>query len=226
MAVLACMRCAAGVNAPDELVDAAIEVLCGDCKTRRAAAEIARRRAQIGVPPPLAAYTFESIDQPEGIERGIDLARKWAAGDLDRVGFVGPPGTGKTRVAVAAANELVLHTPVRFYSAPELLARLGTGRIDAPARTLAMQALSGHVALVLDDLDKARPTEYAAEQLFLAIDARIDGAAPLLVTTNLSSEELAVRWPQPYGEAITSRLLLCEWAHFGGPDRRARSTDA
>lgn len=78
----------------------------------------------------------------------------------------------------------------------------------------------GTEALVLDDLDKARRSEYASEQLLCAIDKRITAGAPLLVTTNLMPSQLADRFPG-YGPMIVSRLRgYCETFLVEGPDRR------
>lgn len=180
-----------------------------------------RRRTVADLPGELAGFTFADVVEDSRLDRAMELARGWAAGERAGVGLTGTVGTGKTRIAAAAANEMLLRRQVHWYSAPLLLARLGTGSFDSDPRQRALEALTGTGALVLDDLDKARPTEYAAEVLFLAVDARADGAAPLLVTTNLAPTELASRWPQPYGEAIASRLALMSWVRLEGEDRRA-----
>lgn len=216
-----CMICGTPVDVADELADAAIEVICASCSRARAAADLTRRRNAIGVEADLADFTFDQVDVSDGRAATVDMARRWAVGELNAIGLGGPVGTGKTRVAVAAANEMVRYRPVRFYSVPVLVARLGTGKLDAPERLRAVDVLLGRCALVLDDLDKVRATAYAAEAVFMGIDARVDNAAPLLVTTNLSMRELAEYWPQPWGEAIASRLLLLNWTRLDGPDRRA-----
>jgi DNA replication protein DnaC len=75
--------------------------------------------------------------------------------------------------------------------------------------------------VILDDLDKARPSAFAAEQVFNAVDLCITHGSPLLVTTNLTPSQLATHWPAPHGEAIASRLAgFCELHELTGPDRR------
>lgn len=222
MASLRCDTCPSGVTVPDDLVDAAIEVLCPSCLTARDDAERAAKRQRVGAPPDLVDYTFECIDQPAGAEAAIALAKRWGAGDVKLVGLSGSVGTGKTHIAVAAANALAARMPVRFYYGPTLFAILGTGEFRARARTAVLEALTGNVALVIDDFDKVAPTRYAAEILSLAITGRTLGQAPLFVTTNLRSRELAQMWPQPYGESLASRLYLLDWERCHGDDRRAR----
>jgi DNA replication protein DnaC len=75
--------------------------------------------------------------------------------------------------------------------------------------------------LILDDLDKVRPTAFAAESLFLAIDQSLTERRSLLVTTNWMPSEFAMQWPKPYGDAIVSRLVgYCELHRLTGQDRR------
>jgi DNA replication protein DnaC len=191
-------------------------------REQRATSErVIRWREKSGVPEHLLDFRFSSIDRPRGLERAIEAAMKWAAGQTPGLVLSGTVGVGKTRVAVAAANTMLEYRNVRWFSAPLLISRLGTGEFSNPLRVAALEALQGSMPLVLDDLDKARPTVYAAEALFVAIDQRADGAAPLLVTTNLRLRELADLWPAPFGEAIASRLQLLAGVRVEGPDRRA-----
>lgn len=184
----------------------------------------ALRRQQSGLDRHLWDFGFSSIAAELG--DGLALARRWARGETNGAVLGGPVGVGKTRLAAAATNLMLARRRVRWFSGPRLLACLGSGGFDSPPRVAALAALTGTEALVLDDIDKVRATEYAAEIVFLAIDVRCDGAAPLLVTTNLAPGELAERWPQPYGEAIASRLSLLPGAHVDGVDRRRRAVPA
>jgi DNA replication protein DnaC len=73
------------------------------------------------------------------------------------------------------------------------------------------------LALVLDDIDKAKPTDFARDILFELIDERINNRASLLITTNMNSGEFA----EAYGEAIASRVAgYCEAKRIDGDDRR------
>jgi len=191
----------------------------------RERAEAARRRdARIknsGIPGQLLAVTFDDIDVT-GRAQALAAARRWAAGDLLGLTLTGPVGRGKTRLAAAAATAMLARRSLRWRSTPVLFAQLAHayGHSD---RESAIDTMidSGH-ALILDDLDKARPTEYGAEQIFAAIETRITEGVPLLVTTNLASDELAAKFPEPFGEAITSRLVGHTEGYVldYGPDRR------
>jgi DNA replication protein DnaC len=84
-------------------------------------------------------------------------------------------------------------------------------------RAEAVRVLTGAGAVVLDDLDKCRPTDYGREQLFAAVDAREQAEAPLLVTTNLTPSEIG----EQFGDALMSRLAgYCRVVEVGGDDQR------
>jgi DNA replication protein DnaC len=214
-----CAPCIADAEAADKRREAEVAA-------RRRMEIRAKRLEQVGVSSDLVGYGFKDIDRPEGLERALELAGAWARGELLGVGLFGPTGTGKSRVGVAAANEACWRTRVRWYSAAVLIARLGQGEFASKQREAALEALTGNCALVLDDIDKARPTEYAAEQLFMAVDARADGGGQLLVTTNLRGQEMAKRWPQPYGEALADRLQLLTWTRVVGESKRGNGRGA
>ena len=139
--------------------------------------------------------------------------------------LVGPVGTGKTSIAAATATDLTRRMGVKWVSVPALVVRL-EARFGSETRADAIEIIDGDGALVLDDLDKAKPSEQTAMHLFAAIDARIAAGAPLIATSNLRPGELAARWPQPHGEAMVSRLTAGATHLIEGHDRRrpARGT--
>jgi DNA replication protein DnaC len=132
----------------------------------------------------------------------------------------GSVGVGKTWLVAAAAWALTEREPLRWFYVPTLFQRLALQFAD-DSREEALRALAGSQALVLDDLDKVRATEFAAGQLLGAIDTRVTGGAALLVTTNLGLDALADKFPDEYGYAIASRLAgYCEAFAIDGQDRR------
>jgi DNA replication protein DnaC len=194
----------------------------------RAAAERRRhaRRQHSGVPAELLDLRWSDLETT-GREDAITAAKRWADGNLPGLVLTGPVGVGKTRIAAAAANAMLEHRALRWTSAPLVFARLGSG-LGTDRREDAIDVLIGAHPLVLDDLDKTRPTEYAAEHVFAAIDTRLTEGIPLLVTTNLGSAEIAQKFPPPYGEAIASRLTRSgiTGCRLEGRDRRHdRATD-
>lgn len=192
-------------------------------RARQHAFRVREWREGSGIPEHLRGFRFADLAGDDALREPRVLAERWAAGDVSSLVLGGPVGRGKTRLAIAAANEMLERQPVLFFSAPNIMARLGSGSFGSRVREEALGALIGQRALVLDDLDKARPTEYAAEVLFLAIDQRAEREAPpILITTNLPGVELGKRWPGLYGEALVSRMKLMDGIRVEGPDRRKR----
>jgi DNA replication protein DnaC len=211
-----------------------LPLLCPDCEARvEAETEQAKREEQrltresrahrrieaSGLPLNLRRVDLDQLDRL-GCEQALDTARTWIT-DGGGLLFTGPFGTGKTTIAAGAARAAIVNgRRLRWASAPLLLARLGSG-FGTTQREWALEALTGAADLVLDDLDKTRPTDYGAEQVFLAVDSAVTEGRPLITTTNLSLSELAARWPAPFGEAIASRLVgYCRIVELTGADRR------
>lgn len=64
--------------------------------------------------------------------------------------------------------------------------------------------------LLLQEFDKGHITEFATEKLFNLIDAAFNHHHQLLITSNLSADELIERWSRwgvRYGSGMVSRLL-------------------
>jgi len=99
---------------------------------------------------------------------------------------------------------------------PILIAQLGAAFSDA-ARREAIGVLTGTGALVLDDLDKIKPSEWAVTQVFAALDKRIQAGSPLLVTTNKTPTQLG----EQFGEPVMSRIVgYCRVFELPGRDMR------
>lgn len=191
-----------------------------DQARREQAERVGRRRAAAGIPARLRGCRWDELTYDDGRRAAIAAAHRWERGELLGLVLTGPIGVGKTRTAGTAAWGRLELAPLHWFSTPLLFARLGSG-FGTQQRDEALEVLTGTTALVLDDLDKVRPTEYAAEQIFLAIDNRINAGAALLATTNLTLSALAEKFPDPFGEAIGSRLAgHCETFAMHGVDRR------
>ena len=211
-----------------------LPLICEQC-SKRESAELERERAaserhqrgiefrqrleSSGLPRELRDVDLGRLD-PAGCEDAIAAAYAWGASSTAGLMLTGPFGTGKTTIAAGALRLLLCDTPGRWVSAPTLMARLGSG-LGSQQREWALDLLSARRAVVIDDLDKTRPTEYGAEQIFLAVDNAVTRGQQLLVTTNLSPSQLAAKWPPPFGEAIVSRLVgYCTALTVAGADRR------
>lgn len=183
---------------------------------RREARESRRNRCQL--PRRLRGERLSELAEraKQGQTDALDAAEEWVAGHFDGLMLTGPSGTGKTRIAAAACWSRLDHESCSYVSVAHAMSRLASSLTDS-GRAEAIKFFHGSGAVVLDDFDKCRPTEYGKEQVFAAIDAREQAGAPLLVTTNLAPSELAER----FGEPIASRLAgYCEVVEVAGADLR------
>lgn len=132
----------------------------------------------------------------------------------------GPVGTGKTYLAAAAVRVALGNHDVRWASVPSMLTAALAAFGDDDRRT-AMSSITGTGAVVLDDLDKMKPSEWAAAQIFAAIDNRVNAGTRLLITSNKSPGELQKFIGGDLGNSIASRIVgYCRVVHIPGRDLR------
>jgi DNA replication protein DnaC len=212
------------------LADGTIPIVCEACDAaerdadERAAnaGEIAARKYSAHLPKKWADQTFADIDRDD-LARAVDLAEQWGRGEINGLLLYGHVGRGKSTLAAAAANLRLERQSVRWISVAELLMDLGAS-MSSERRAHALDRVDVRrtkAALVLDDLDKVNPSEYAVQPLYVAINAWIEADLPLLVTSNRNPTDLE-RWlPNTFAAPIASRLAgYCKMRDVTGNDRR------
>ena len=150
----------------------------------------------------------------------------WEQMKMENIGYLlwGGVGTGKSYFAGCIANALMeQEIPVRMTNFALILNDLTAsfeGRNEYIAR------LCRAPLLILDDFGMERGTEYGLEQVYNVIDSRYRSRRPLIVTTNLSLQDL--QHPQDTAHArIYDRLLeMCAPIRFSGKNfRKATAQD-
>ena len=100
----------------------------------------------------------------------------------------GGVGTGKSFMAGCIANALMeQEVTVCMTNFARIMNELNNA---FSGRNEVVDRLCGYPLLVIDDFGMERGTEYALEQIYNIIDSRYRSKKPLIVTTNLTLEEL------------------------------------
>jgi DNA replication protein DnaC len=130
----------------------------------------------------------------------------------------GDVGTGKTFIAACVANALIDKGVPCLVTNFARIANTVQGLFEG--RQEYYDSLNKFPLLVLDDLSAERKTEYMQEIVFNVIDARYRAKLPLIVTTNLTRQELQNPADVTY-QRIYSRLFeMCTPIEVAGADRR------
>jgi len=155
-------------------------------------AEIERMKASGLQDNSLYDYTFE---KDTGINPEMHLAHKyvenWDDMKARSSGLLlwGDVGTGKSFFAGCIANALLEKgVPVLMTNFSRILNTLSGMHFED--RNQFIDSLNRYSLLIIDDLGIERNSEFALEQVFNVIDSRYRSKKPLIVTTNLTLEEL------------------------------------
>lgn len=151
---------------------------------------------------------------------------RWEEMRADNMGvlFYGSVGTGKSFYACAIVNALLEKcVPATATNFPRLLNLLqGAGN-----RQTYIDHLKRWQLLVIDDLGVERDSSYAAEQVFNVIDARARSGLPLIVTTNLTLDEMKNPISMQYARIYDRVLEMCPITiMMNGESRRKGNAEA
>ena len=173
----------------------------------------------------MATWTFDKDDgaNPEIMKIARNYVANFGKMQQRNKGLLlfGTVGTGKTFAACCIANALIdkgySALVTNFARLANTLQGLREDRQDY------IDKLNAVNLLVIDDLAAERQTEYMQETVFNIIDSRYRSGRPLIITTNLTADEL--KNPADISrKRIYSRLFeVCIPFEVKGMDRRAES---
>lgn len=168
---------------------------------------VRRLKAEGFSDPAMLDWTFENDNsRSPQMHYAHRYVEQWQTMRSENLGLLlwGGVGTGKSFLAGCIANALMeQEVPVRMTNFARILNELNgsfSGRNDIVDR------LCHYPLLIIDDFGMERGTEYALEQIYNIVDSRYHSRKPLIVTTNLTLDE--IRYPQDTAHArIYDRLL-------------------
>ena len=173
---------------------------------RRDVAELVRERLfSLSHLDELKGLTFETF-QPQGrkglgerqsqsLEWAFNHSKQFAGSLKGWLLLQGPYGSGKTHLAAAVANFAVsMGVPTLFLTVPDLLdmLRFSYDAVDTTFEQRFDEIRRANL-LILDDFGTQNATSWAQEKLFQIVNYRYINKLPLLVTTNLSLDEIEPR---------------------------------
>ena len=172
--------------------------------------------------------TFDK-DDGTGPRQLIEAAQRYAA-DFpqhlkDGMGllFYGPVGTGKTFLAACIANAVLTQG---YRAKMTNFATVANELWNAEDKAGYMADLCRYDLLALDDLGAERKSEYMQEIVYNIIDARYTAGLPVIITTNLTTDELTKTADIGYSRIYDRLLERCLPVKVDGPSRRRRGAAA
>jgi DNA replication protein DnaC len=161
-----------------------------------------------------ANFSLDWSDDPQRLRELLQACVDFAENvsnkkPTENLFLYGPVGTGKTHLCSAIANYCIqAGVGVVYLKSGRLLDlireyKFELDRDDYEGRNRKLEELYHVELLIIDDLGTENLTDFAREQLLLLIDERINHRLPLVVSTNLSPNEIGVK----YLVRISDRLL-------------------
>ena len=173
-------------------------------------------------------WTFDNADGSN--ERIMTAARNYVVNfnEFRKSGkgllLFGTVGTGKTYAAACIANALIDKGYPVLMTNFARIANTVSGMWEGKQEYY--DSLNRFPLLILDDLATERKTEYMQEIVFNVIDARYRAGLPLIVTTNLTSEELKHPADVSYQRTFSRLLEMCIPVKVEGKDKRLEKLKA
>lgn len=130
----------------------------------------------------------------------------------------GGVGTGKTYLAACIVNEVIqTQRTALMTSFSRILNRI---QEVFEQRQEYIDGICSKQLLVIDDLGVERDSQYALEQVYNVIDRRYQSGKPLIVTTNLSLQEIANCRDMDRKRIYDRILAMCHPVEVSGESRR------
>lgn len=183
-----------------------------DCRCRRQIIALRKARSLSAVIP--RRYHDVAFDRYPVIEIEPRAAVRQVRSYVDRIDehldagrglwFMGPVGTGKTTLAMLVSKAaLEAGRSVAIYSLPRLLNEIRDTHRAERSHVDLLDRLTAVDLLHVDDVGAERHTDWVLEQLYSIVNTRYEDQKAIVVTTNLSPDELG----EQIGSRTVSRLI-------------------
>ena len=166
--------------------------------------------------------TFDRASDPNNklilaMQRYVDNFNKFRTEGKGLL-LYGSVGTGKTFLSACTANAIIdKGIPVLMTSVSYIANKL-MGMFEG--KNEYIESLNTYPLLVLDDLGAERNTEYMNEVVYTIINSRYKARLPLIVTTNLTTEQLKAPTDVTMARTYSRVLEMCFPIKVEGVDIR------
>lgn len=166
---------------------------------------------QAGILPAVGGMTMDDFSDSPAILNYIHDREYRDGGGGAYVFSRGRAGTGKTTAAMAIAAQCLREgCTAMVESEPMIIARLqATMSHEGESVLDAISRFTSSWMLVIDDIGKAKASDWQLSQLCLIVDERTKARKPTVYTSQYDLGELESRWAQTNpaaAEAICSRI--------------------
>lgn len=231
--LLHCKRCHRAVQVHTEVpelgISRTVRCVCQCINDAEAQAEFEAKRVErekmrriCFAESNMATWTFENDDRQNMKLSDAMLRYTENFQQFKREGkgllLYGTVGTGKTFYAACIANRLLDNgTPCMMTN----FARL-TNQIQGTyeGKQEYIDSLNRYPLLIIDDLGAERQSMYMQEMVFNIIDARYRSGLPLIITTNLTADEIKKPQEVRYQRIYDRILERCFPVEVSGSSRR------
>lgn len=217
---------------------------CGSCESELEAADAEERRiaairsaayergrllSRAAIPARFADKTLESFkaESPEQ-SRALGVARSYAeqwnqsAEKGAWLVFSGPPGTGKSHLAIAILQSILPRHVGRYMTCMELIQTLrSTWRKDSERSEMdVLDEITQVPLLVIDELGVQYGTDSEQNHLFDVLDRRYREMMPTILLTNQNKDGLRAL----VGDRVYDRMTeVARWVPFTWPSYRPQA---